>query len=741
MDNAIRLLLIEDDSDDAFFMLNALTEGGVHYRHMHVQTVSGIRSAIGEQCWDLVISDYSLPGFNGLDALEIVRQQCPDTPFILVSGAIGETLAVELMKRGAQDYIMKNDLTRLVPAVKRELQEAQMRADKQRTEHQLQKSEEQYRSLFQSVPIGLYHSAADGRRLSVNMAYLELFGFHSLEECLNTPVVNQYVLAEDYALWRQKLIEQGVLSNFQTRLYKKDGSMIWVKENTKAVEGPSGKVLYYDGSVEDVTAQKNAEEALRASEERYRLLYDLSPDGIFIADCVGRITACNPAVLHITGFENDDFVGQNFVMLSDLLCDETQIIRKQYESLSEENAVCRFEFEWIAKNGDNRWSQMQISRLRQGSIDLGVQAVFRDVTLRKMMALEVKQTRDQLQAIIDHAPLYLYVTDMENRFLLVNRMFHAFFGLEMQAFMGKTIPEIFGDKTDQVYPADILNTYYEQNRLVFENDEPMTFEDEYPGSDGRDMTTLSTKFPLHDDKGKPNSLCTIILDITELKQRERQLQNSLKQKELLLKELHHRVKNNMQLIISLLNLQANRLDDAGLLSAFHTSRDRIYSMALVQDRLYRSKDFSHIDFADYIQEMMEVVLKTYHAHDQITVQPALEALDLGIDSAIPCGLIVNELLTNAVVHAFPGGRHGTVNVTLKALNKGRIYLAVQDDGVGMDPQIEVGSGASMGFRLISILVDQIEGEYNVILGKGTCIEIVFPVQPVYERPSIFMEIS
>jgi len=733
MEKPVRLLLIEDDQDDAFFILSALRDGGLHFDHLHVQTADTLKEAIARPDWDLVLSDYSLPGFNGLDALEIVREYQPDTPFILVSGAIGETLAVELMKKGAQDYIMKNDLTRLVPAVKRELQEAQMRQEKRETEQQLLKSEEQYHSLFKGVPIGLYQSTPEGRRLNANPAFVSIFGYASLEACLKVGAQDQYVNPEDYQRLQEQLQVHHEVINYQTQLYRADGSVIWGKKNVKAVFGPGGQVLFYEGSVEDVTAQKMAEAALRASEERYRLLHDLSPDGIIIADNAGVITSCNPAVLSMTGFKENEFIGQPFILLSDLLQDKAWTIREQYEFMPVQGGVRQFEFEWRDKSGVSRWSQMQISRLIQGTVDLGIQALFRDITTRKLMELEVKQARDRLRAIIDNAPLYLHIMDLENRFVLVNEQYCSAFHLNAEAFIGKSIPDVLGDGVDEIYPLDLQAQHNAQNALVLEQNGPMVFEDVFPMPEGEELSVITTKFPLYDKTGQPEAVCTLLLDISERKQKELQIQRSLREKEVLLKEVHHRVKNNLQVIISLLNLQANRIGDTQLLSAFHTSRDRIYSMALVHERLYQSQDFAYINFADYIKQMGHAIQQTYASAAVIKLNYDLEPVKLGIDAAIPCGLIVNELLTNALVHAFTGRTKGVVEVVLEEQEGSMIQLSVADNGVGLDAAIDVESGETMGFQLVSILASQLDGTWEVKRDAGTCAEIRFPGENIPTR--------
>ena len=209
---------------------------------------------------------------------------------------------------------------------------------------------------------------------------------------------------------------------------------------------------------------------------------------------------------------------------------------------------------------------------------------------------------------------------------------------------------------------------------------------------------------------------------------EEQLQTSVREKEVLLREIHHRVKNNMQIVDGLLYLQAQAIRDhvdPVAQDAFTKSQNRIKSMAAIHDRLYRSRDLSSIDCEEYLNALVPELLNSYEASDRIVTRIESDSLRLAIDQAIPCGLIVNELLTNSLKHGFPDGRAGTISIRLQALPDGRQELSVVDDGVGVPQDKGWDSPGSMGLRLVRDLARQLEGQISLESEGGTRVQVYF----------------
>ena len=215
-------------------------------------------------------------------------------------------------------------------------------------------------------------------------------------------------------------------------------------------------------------------------------------------------------------------------------------------------------------------------------------------------------------------------------------------------------------------------------------------------------------------------------EITQRQRAKDQIKASLKEKEVLLREIHHRVKNNLQIISSLLNLQSRYIKDKQVLHVFKESQDRIKSMALIHKKLYQSKDLARIDFAEYVRSLIADLFRSYKAdYDLITLKTNIDDVFLGIDTAIPCGLIINELVSNSLKYAFPEDRQGEIRIDLHSEKEGKFTLIVSDSGVGFPKDLDFRNTESLGLQLICTLVDQLQGTIGLDRTGGTEFKIAF----------------
>jgi two-component sensor histidine kinase len=206
---------------------------------------------------------------------------------------------------------------------------------------------------------------------------------------------------------------------------------------------------------------------------------------------------------------------------------------------------------------------------------------------------------------------------------------------------------------------------------------------------------------------------------------EEQILAALQEKEVLLQEIHHRVKNNLQVVSSLLNLQSRYIEDEKTLQMFRESQSRVKSMALIHERLYRSKDLAQIDFGEYVQTLTRDLFRSYQAQaGSVALKVDVQDVFLGVDTAIPCGLIINELVSNALKYAFPDDRDGQLCVEL-ASDDGQYVLAVRDNGVGLPDGLDIQSTETLGLRLVTTLVRQLRGTVELRSDGGTEFEIRF----------------
>ena len=274
----LRLLLVEDSPDDALFVLRELKRGGYAVSHERVETARDMLAALERSEWDLVISDHAMPNFSAPAALDLLRYGgWPDLPFVIVSGHIGEDAAVKIMKAGAQDYVPKDNLARLAPAVERELGDAEERRQRRHAQEALKTAEEKYRGIFENAVEGIFQSSLEGRVLTANPMMARIFGYDSPEEMLaDARDISGRVYVEPARReeFTRRMELEGRVFEFEARFYRKDGSVIWASMNARAIKNDSGEVSGFEGTLEDITERKEAEAELRLSLDRLMALHE-----------------------------------------------------------------------------------------------------------------------------------------------------------------------------------------------------------------------------------------------------------------------------------------------------------------------------------------------------------------------------------------------------------------------------------------------------------------------------------
>jgi len=252
------------------------------------------------------------------------------------------------------------------------------------------------------------------------------------------------------------------------------------------------------------------------------------------------------------------------------------------------------------------------------------------------------------------------------------------------------------------------------------------FEVQLQRKDGSTLWVSLSAKAVVDEAGKVIHYDGIMEDITERKRAEEEIRAALAEKEVLLKEIHHRVKNNLQVISSLLSLQSGYIKDKDALKIFTESQNRVRSMALIHEKLYQSKDIARIDFGEYVRDLASYLLSSYRADpDAVSVKINIEEVSLDINTAIPLALIINELVANSLEHAFPDGRRGEIVVNLVQEDTDKFKLAVADNGVGFPEGLDFQNTKSLGLQLVTMLADQLSADVEIDRSAGTTFNIRF----------------
>ncbi|HNB55179.1 MAG TPA: histidine kinase dimerization/phosphoacceptor domain -containing protein, partial [Anaerolineales bacterium] len=342
--------------------------------------------------------------------------------------------------------------------------------------------------------------------------------------------------------------------------------------------------------------------------------------------------------------------------------------------------------------------------------------IAQDITKRKQVELALQDRETLYRALFEQANDGVILHDaLTGRTVAANQAIADLLECKVEDFVGKLYTD--GIKANEI--ADIQTQW----QFTLKKGYYPTYERLVQTLKGQSRYLETSAHVIYDDHNTPRYVQTILRDITRRKKAEQQLQTALEEKEILLKEIHHRVKNNLQVISSLLYLQSQKIKDRHLEELFRESRNRVAAMALVHEHLYQSNNFAQVDFGSYANTLILALFDSYGIDTtQIQFEVESDGTTLDIHSAIPCGLLISEIISNSLKYAFPH-QNGKVTLTLRT-SEARHHLWIQDDGVGMPPVSHQRPG-SLGLQLIERLTAQIGGTLERQGPPGTVHHIVF----------------
>lgn len=331
----------------------------------------------------------------------------------------------------------------------------------------------------------------------------------------------------------------------------------------------------------------------------------------------------------------------------------------------------------------------------------------------------IHEARERYRNLFNNAYDAIVTTDLQGIVTSWNRSAEKIFGWTAAEIIGKKLPPLIFDQKLLAEKDQIMSN-------AISGETATGIETALLRKDGTKVDVSMTISPLRDANKDAIGMSAIIRDITERRRSEEQIKTSLKEKEVLLREIHHRVKNNMQIISSLLKLQSAYIKDKKYSDIYKESQNRIIAMSLIHEKLYQSRDFTKIDSKGYIKELVNGLVQSYEVPGRITFIVNVEIASLSINNAVPCGLLINELVSNSVKYGFPDGRDGEIRISLHPIEDNKIELIVSDNGIGIPENIDFRKADSWGLRLITILAEnQLHGEINLDRGKGTEFRIIF----------------
>jgi PAS domain S-box-containing protein len=520
--------MVEDSEDDALLTILALEKGGFDPVYERVEDAVTMRKALLEKPWDAIICDYQLPQFNGLAAIDLLKETGIDIPLIIVSGAIGEEMAVECMRLGAHDYIMKNNLPRLASAIERELKEAESRLQRKQALEALQESEERYKALFDRSLDLVYISDFEGRFIDANDTALNRLGYNR-EEILSLNFAT--LLSEDQMSlvlqMMQEIIDTGYQKNvIELRLKTKNGNDLFVETLGSVIlhKGIPSAVL---GIARDITERKRAEEALRLSEEKYRWILDNMMDVITVMDMNLRFTYVSPSIIHMRGYTAEEALAQTFEQV--MTPESLQISAKVFEEemkleasgTADPDRVRIVVVEQYRKDGSIVLMENHLSFMRdEAKKPVGIISVSHDITERKRAEKELNKAKtllDKTFASMDEA--VLIVDSNTRRIIASNHATEVIFGFGEKDLIGCSTDVLHVDKLSydlfgqELFPAldanGVFRTEFQMRR-----------------KDGSIFPTENTVTEILDDSGHRTSVVSVVRDITDRRMVEKKLEQT-----------------------------------------------------------------------------------------------------------------------------------------------------------------------------------------------------------------------
>jgi two-component system, cell cycle sensor histidine kinase and response regulator CckA len=522
MDKKLRILIVEDAPTDADLAERELRNAGIRFASQRVETKTAYLDALREFEPDVILSDYALPAFDGMTALKIAQELVPGTPFILTTGSINEETAVACMRAGAFDYILKDHVARLAPAVRSAVEQRLIREAKEEAEAKLRESMLLYKTLFDSANDAIM-LMKDGRYVDCNPRTPSMFGC-TREQFLNRkPAEFSPMLQPDGSRSSKKAAELitaslgGERQFFEWKHRRNDGTPFDAEVSLARIQLKSN--TFIQAIVRDISDRKRAEEAVREADRRYREAVETAPDVIYTLDIKGRLTFANPAGLRLVGLTLDDLCTRKYHQMV------PPAHRKEVKKFFRQELLSRagsryIECPILTADGSAKWYGHHASMILVGNDVQGFHVIARDISERKQAEEALRSAEEKYHSIVDNASDGIYQSTPDGRFITVNRAFARMLGYEDTADLlesAVSIPdELYVDRTRRQV----------MNHMLAVDGSVARFEAELVRKDGLTIWVSESGRAVNDAKGTLQYYEGIVQDITDRKRAEQELRQS-----------------------------------------------------------------------------------------------------------------------------------------------------------------------------------------------------------------------
>jgi len=561
--------------------------------------------------------------------------------------------------------------------------------------------------------------------------------------------------------------DPGYLSQVEHRIIRRDGEIRHIVVRIRITKDAEGRTIRTHGANQDITERKLAEESRKATQIRLNSAMEIGSLAWWEMNLPEGTVRFDDRKATMLGYPPGKF--RHYTDFTSLLHPDDLELTMAAMRDHLENREARYHADYRIRtaSGEYKWFRDigGITRRHTDGLPATVTGVVVDITSAKEAEVAIRESRQLFSDIINFLPDATLVIDLNGRVLAWNHAIEQLSGISARDMVGKGGHEysiwLYGKRRPILIDL-VLHPDQDYGRMGYTDiqweGKTITAQSEYfrPGGNPIPLSLIAS--PLYDTEGKIIGAIESMRDITQIRETEKQLENlntglekmvrdrthaleeevtvrkhaeaviqaSLDEKVLLLREIHHRVNNNLQIIISLVKLQIRTLQDIPMKQILAETQNRVRAMSLVHEKLYRSENISSIDFSDYTRFLASQLYSVYGVdHRRVVLHTEIDKLPLDIDTAIPLGLIMNELISNALKHGFPNDMTGTISISGHEENN-VITLVVKDDGTGLPQDYDWRETDSLGFRLINSLVDQIGGTVDKRPGQGTIFIITIP---------------
>jgi len=709
-----KILLVEDS------MITALAEAGMLTKNGYevITTPDGesaVELAINDLTIDLILMDIDLGrGIDGPTAADLIVKK-RDIPIVFLTSHSEREIVEKVKTITRYGFVVKTSGDFVI------LSSVEMAFELFEAHIKTKDSETNFRQLAENINEAFWLSDARmGDIIYVSPACWDMWEL-DLKLCKEDPwIFFKSIHPDDLpeVLAAQKLlVEKGEVYNGEFRIICGEGKLKWIKGRAYPVYSHSGDLIRFAGVAEDITFQKAAEDALRESESKFRSYIENAPIGIIVVDDHGRYIEVNPAASKGLGYSGDELSNLSIQSLVDP--SNAEVAAKHFARVTKEGSAIG-DILFKRKDGSIIWAQVNAVKLSEKRL----MAFCQDITARKKAEILLYKSEERMRSIFDNLPIGIFQSTIDGKFVYLNSALTEIFGYGsipelMEIVNNSSMAEILYDEP-QKRPVYIDKVRSEQGKWKI-------FDNRYKRKNGTIFDAVLAFCERPDPVNGEIYLYGYVIDITERKAAEKEIKRLLSEKELLLDEVHHRIKNNMSTISALLFLQSESMNDSAAVSALNDARNRIISMMLIYDKLYRTTDYKNVDLMEYISNLVDEIYLTFRIDGRdVIIEKEIGNLKMDSQLIFPIGIIINEIITNVFKHAFSDRSNGTIFISVQ-IEVNELTLIIRDDGVGIPDSFDMKTTKGFGLNLVNILVQQMNGSLQIEKNNGTEYRIIIEV--------------